>query len=107
MIGVPLLLVVSFSVFALVALSPGDPAASLAGENPTPERIAAVRESLHLGDSLFCRYFQWRSGAIHGELGTSLQTQQKVWSRVREKLAITASIVLVALVFIILLAVIG
>jgi peptide/nickel transport system permease protein len=107
LIGVPLLLVVSFSVFVLIDLAPGDPAASLAGENATPEQIAAVRQSLHLDDSIVVRYFRWLGGAVHGDLGSSLQTGQSVSSLIREKLTITASIVGLSLVFVLFLALVG
>ena len=45
---VPMLVVVSFCVFSLIVLVPGDPAVALAGENPAPEQIAAEAAS-HTG----------------------------------------------------------
>jgi peptide/nickel transport system permease protein len=107
LIGVPLLLFVSFSVFVLIDLAPGDPAASLAGENATPEQVAAIRQNLHLDDSIFVRYGHWLADAVHGDLGSSLKTGQSVSSLIAEKLTITASIVGLSLVFVILLALVG
>src|ERR1700730_9011096 len=107
LIGVPLLLLVSLFVFLLVDLAPGDPAASLAGENATPARIAQVRHELHLNDPVVVRYTRWVGHAVHGDLGTSLQTQQNVRSLISEKLAVTASIAGLALIFTLLLALVG
>jgi peptide/nickel transport system permease protein len=107
LIGVPLLLFVSFSVFVLIDLAPGDPAASLAGENATAEQIAAVRQNLHLDDSIVARYVRWLGGAIHGDLGTSLQSGQSVSSLIADKLSVTASIVGMSLLFVLVLALIG
>ncbi len=107
LIGVPLLLFVSFSVFVLIDLAPGDPAASLAGENATLEQIAAVRQNLHLDDSIVARYFRWLGGAVHGDLGTSLQSGQSVSSLIADKLSVTASIVGMSLLFVLVFALIG
>jgi len=107
LIGVPLLLFVSFSVFVLIDLAPGDPAASLAGENATAEQIAAVRQNLHLDDSIVARYVRWLGGAVHGDLGTSLQSGQSVSSLIADKLSVTASIVGMSLLFVLVLALIG
>jgi peptide/nickel transport system permease protein len=97
--AVPLLLGISFVVYLLIALTPGDPAELLAGENPTPAKIAQVRESLGLDDPLLVRYWHWLSGALHGDLGKSLTTGQPVGHLIISKAGITASLVLVALVF--------
>ena len=43
---IPMLVVVSFCVFSLIVLVPGDPAIALAGENPSPEQIADLLPSL-------------------------------------------------------------
>ncbi|MDQ7911272.1 ABC transporter permease [Phytohabitans sp. ZYX-F-186] len=96
--AIPILLVVSFVVFAMVALIPGDPAAVLAGENATPEQIAEVRASLGLDDPLLVRYWDWLWSALHGDLGQSLRTGQSVGEILGSHVTITLSLVLVTLV---------
>ena len=56
-IAIPLLLIVSFGVFALVHLAPGDPARALLGARPSdPATLAAIREQYHLNDPFIVQY---------------------------------------------------
>lgn len=68
---VPLLLLVSFSVFVLLSFMPGNPAEALAGTNL--ELVPYIQKSLHLNDPLLTRYWHWLGAAIHGDLGDSWQ----------------------------------
>lgn len=95
LISVPLLLIVSFLMFVLIDLAPGDAAVSLASDNPTPEVIEAIRERLRLDDPLLVRYARWLGDAVQGDLGTSFQTSEEVTSMITDKLPVTLSIVLV------------
>ena len=96
---IPLLLLVSFGVFMLVALVPGDAAVTLAGgENATPERIAAVRAELHLDDPLVEQYGRWLGDAVQGDLGQSLFTDVPLTDDLVDRLPITIGLVLAALV---------
>lgn len=95
---VPLVLVVSFLVFLMIDFVPGDPALRLAGEHPTPERVEQVREQLHLDDPLLSRYASWLSHAATGDFGRSFTTEQPVGAMLRERLGVTASLILVSVV---------
>jgi len=96
--AIPLLLIVSFAVFVLVDLAPGDVAVNVAGEGATPERIAEVRRELGLDDPLVERYGRWAGNAVQGDLGTSLTTNENVWSMIADRLSITFSLILVSMV---------
>ena len=99
---VPLLLVVSFMVYSLLLLTPGDPAITLAGDNPTPEQIAEVRSQLGLDDPLVVQYGRWAADAVRGDLGTSLYSSASVtdaiWSRLPVTLSMTAAAVFFSLI---------
>jgi peptide/nickel transport system permease protein len=96
---IPLLLLVSFGVFMLTALVPGDAATTLAGgENATPERIAAVRAELHLDDPLVDQYGRWLGNAVQGDFGDSLFSHVSVIDDVRDRFPITLGLALAALV---------
>lgn len=99
LITLPLLVLVSFMVFSLIVLVPGDPAVALAGENPDPERIAEVRERLGLNDPFLVQYQRWATDAVTGDLGTSLYTSQTVWAAIRARLPTTVSLAAVSLLF--------
>jgi peptide/nickel transport system permease protein len=96
---IPLLLIVSFGVFMLVALVPGDASVTLAGgESATPERIAEVRSQLHLDEPVMEQYGRWLSGAVHGDFGSSLFTKVPVSEDILDRVPITLGLVLAALV---------
>ncbi|GAC1386350.1 MAG: ABC transporter permease [Acidimicrobiales bacterium] len=98
LVSIPLLAVVSLLVFSLILLVPGDPAIALAGENPSPAQIAAVRQRLGLNDPFFVQFWHWLSGVLHGDLGTSLLSSQTVASSITARLPATLSLALLALV---------
>ncbi len=95
---VPLLILVSFFVFILITLVPGDASVELAGgENATPERIAEVRQELHLDEPVFQQYGRWLGNAVQGDLGHSLYARTSVSQDIAERLPITLSLVAAAL----------
>ncbi len=96
-VALPILVAVTFCVFALVDLAPGDPAAAIAGENPTPQRIAEIRVMLGLDEPLLTRYASWLADAAHANLGASLANGQSVTEVIGDRLPITLSLVAVSL----------
>lgn len=67
-------------VFALTEALPGDAAVALAGDQPDPERIAAIRESMQLDRPAYERLADWAAGLLHGDFGTSLASGRPVLS---------------------------
>ncbi|MEO6122334.1 MAG: ABC transporter permease [Ilumatobacteraceae bacterium] len=102
---VPMLFVVSFVVYSLVLLVPGDPAVTLAGDNPTAEQIAETRVRLGLDDSILVQYGRWVSNAVQGDLGESLYSTQPVSTSVMSRLPTTLSLTFAAIGFALLVAV--
>lgn len=96
--AVPLLFVVPLLIFLLMELAPGDQAVILAGDEPTPERIEAIREQLGLNQSVIERYASWVGHVLQGDLGTSLTSAQEVSSLLVRRMGTTMSLVLVAMV---------
>ena len=94
---IPLLLVVSFLIYALIVLVPGDPAVALAGQNPSPAQIAAVRAELGLDDPFLVQYWHWLSSALQGDLGVSLFSSESVTSAILARLPTTLSLAFVSL----------
>lgn len=94
---IPLLLVVSFLIYSLIVLVPGDPAVALAGQNPSPDQIEAVRERLGLNDPFLVQYWHWLSDALRGDLGKSLFTNEDVWSSILGRVPVTLSLTFLAL----------
>ena len=69
---VAVLALVSFGVFLLVALLPGDPAAAILGPGHPPEDYAALRSELGLDQPVLQRYLEWLGNALTGDLGHSI-----------------------------------
>jgi peptide/nickel transport system permease protein len=103
-VAVPLLLLISFGVFALIKLAPGDPIRALIGSRPAnAETIAAIREEFHLNDPFLVQYGKWLGHVIVGDLGRSITGNRAVIAMIRDRLGLTiylslmgATIVLVA-----------
>lgn len=96
---IPTIVLVTFGVFSLIALVPGDAATQLAGgETATPERIADVREQLGLDDPFLVQYGRWLADAAQLDFGQSLLSGQSVAAEVMNRLPVTLSITLGAIV---------
>ncbi|GGC89828.1 ABC transporter permease [Chelatococcus reniformis] len=88
----PVILVVSILAFLLMSLLPGDPAVVIAGDQASPEAIAAVRHSLGLDRPFLERLGIWLLRLAQGEFGSSLMLNQSVLSAMGERLPVTLSL---------------
>lgn len=70
-LGLITLFVVSVVIFAAVNMLPGDFAEAILGQGATPEAVASIREDLGLNKNPVARYFDWFTGVITGDFGTS------------------------------------
>ena len=68
----PVILVVGIVVFALVHLTPGDPAAVILGDSATPESLENLREQLGLNDPLPVQFVNWFGGVLTLDFGESI-----------------------------------
>ncbi len=84
--------------FATAAL--GDPVRAILGKDyaSSPERVATLREQLHLDDSIFSRYFSWLGGLFTGDLGNSTANGLPVSSLVGDRIVNSAVLVLLSAV---------
>ena len=97
---IPILLIVSFVVFMLTELVPGDAATTLAGgADATPERIAEVRTQLGLDRPVLERYGDWLVDAVQLDFGSSLLNQggPSIAEEIRERIPVTFSVALAGL----------
>lgn len=101
---IPVLLVVSFTVFLIIHLTPGDPATSILGMEATEEEIRLLRESMGLNDPFFTQYFKWGSGVLKGDLGESYFMKESVAEAIREHFVPTLSLALLAQFFSLLIS---
>lgn len=103
---VPLLTIVSFIVFSLSQLLPGDPAIVLAGgQKATPAGIARARDKLNLDDSFVEQYAIWLGDVVHGDLGESFFDHRTVSESIRARFPVTLSLAIGALVLTVVIGV--
>ena len=103
--AVPTLLIVAISVFILIRLIPGDPALLMLGDQATPETLAEARSALGLDRSLPVQFGLWLSAVAEGDFGTSISTGKAVLPLILDRFAVSASIVLSAVLIASLIAV--
>lgn len=89
---IPVMAVVAVLVFLLIHLSPGDPAALIAGDLATGEDIAKLRVMLGLDQPLWRQFALWLGRLATGDLGTSIFTQVPVAQLLVQRLEPTVSI---------------
>lgn len=99
------LFLLSVAVFCLQLLLPGDIASVLAGEDRSPETLAAIRERFGLDQPIPIQYVRWLANALQGDLGMSMRFNQPVSALVLSKLPVTFQLATMALVFAILMGV--
>ncbi|MGB5047892.1 MAG: ABC transporter permease, partial [Caldilineaceae bacterium] len=103
--AIPLLVVISIIVFALISLAPGGPMSAFE-ENPnlTPEDLARLEEQLGLNQPIHERYLRWAGRIVQGDWGYSNATRRPVLEEIGDRLPNTLQLMLVAFVFTLVIA---
>jgi peptide/nickel transport system permease protein len=100
LLTIPTLLGVTFLVFAVVRLQPGDPALEIAGQGATKEILESIRQELGLDRPFLVQYLDFMEKLFRGDLGRSLKTKEpvapKVWNRFLNTLELTAVAMIIA-----------
>ena len=106
LIAVPTLIVISFVVFAILALAPTDPMAQFGADPRVPPEVRErIRESLGLNDPWPVRYVKWLSAVARLDFGYSFMSRGPVMDLIGQRLPNTLAVVGVAYVIGVLLAV--
>ncbi|KAA0593260.1 peptide/nickel transport system permease protein [Azospirillum lipoferum] len=103
--AVPTLLIMAVTVFVLIRLIPGDPAALMLGDLATPASLADLRERLGLDQSLPVQFGIWFGNVLRGDFGISITSSQPVLPLVLDRFWISARVVLIAVLLASLFAV--
>ena len=101
----PVLLIVSLLVFLMLRLTPGDPAAVLAGDAATTEQIAMIRANLGLDRSIPEQYLIWFGHLLTGDLGESFYYKTQVATLIGQRIEPTLSLALITITIAVLVAV--
>ena len=95
---IPVLICVSFVVFFLMDLAPGDIVSQMAPADATPEQIEMLREELGLNGTVLQRYGRYLWNLLHGDMGTSLSLKRPVLEVFIERLPATLKLAFASIV---------
>jgi len=102
---IPVMAVVAIFVFALLYLSPGDPAAIIAGDTATVEDILRIRAKLGLDRPVYIQFGTWVWGLLQGDLGISIFTNLPVAKLIQQRLEPTVALTVATLIVSVMAAV--
>ena len=102
---IPVLGMVALFVFFMLRMTPGDPAAVLAGDNGTPQQIEEIREQLGLNRPIPTQLVIWFGKLLQGDLGESFYFKKPVTQLILFRIEPTLALATVTLIMTILIAV--
>lgn len=103
--AIPVLIGISFLIFLLMHIAPGDPVALLLGDDATPADIERTRREWGLDKPLMVQYWEFLSRAVVGDFGRSLKFNEPVMKLVAERLPATLELAFASLFVAILISV--
>lgn len=86
---IPVIIGISFLVYFVIDLAPGDIIGQIAPEDATVQEIAALRTEYGFDQPIVIRYINYMKGMVHGDLGTSYITGKDVFQSYMERLPAT------------------
>jgi len=102
---IPVLLVVAVAVFLLLRLTPGDPAAVIAGDSATTEQIEQIRAGLGLDKPIPVQFGIWFSRVLRGDLGESFFFKKTVVELITQRLEPTLALATCTIILAVVIAV--
>lgn len=102
---IPVMLLVAVFVFLLLRLTPGDPAAIIAGDMATPATLERIREQMGLNQPLHVQFITWVGQLLRGDLGVSLISNTPVATMVADRIGPTLSIAVLTILMSVAIAV--
>ncbi len=102
---IPVMLMVAVLVFLMLRLTPGDPAAIMAGDNASSAEVEAIRAGLGLDRPLPVQFALWLGDLLRGDLGESFFFKRPVTDLILQRVGPTLSLATTTIVIAVLVAV--
>ena len=99
----PVIIGVTLIAFSLIHIAPGDPARTMLGQHATQKEINEIREKYGLDEPIIIQYGIWLSGALRGDLGRSIITNDLVINEISSRFPNTIELTIAAMLFAILI----
>ncbi|MBS4024343.1 MAG: ABC transporter permease [Clostridia bacterium] len=101
---IPIMIGITFIIFSIMDLTPGDPGTIVLGPMATPEEIKVFNEQLGYNKSFMIRYFDYLLNAIRGDFGTSYITGLPVFNEIFLRFPVTLNLTMYSIVLTIIIA---
>lgn len=95
---VPVVFLVSFFVFFVINVIPGDPTITVLGEFATPEQREIARQQYGFDRPIFVQYVDWLTKTLSGDLGRSLHSNERVWAMLVDRLPVSLELSALSLI---------
>lgn len=102
---IPVLFVVSITIFLIIHITPGTPAATILGLEATAAQIEELNEEMGFNRPIYEQYLSWIGGLFQGDLGASIFMNQPVTEAIREHIGPTLSLAVFSQIIALLLAI--
>lgn len=101
----PVIAMVAVVVFAILRLTPGDPAAIIAGDDATTEQLDQIRKSMGLDKPIYLQFIQWVTQLLRGDLGVSLLSGTSVLGMIAGRMGPSLALALGTIVLAVIVAI--
>jgi peptide/nickel transport system permease protein len=102
---IPVMIGVTFLVFFIINLTPGDAASMILGDGATEESIRALREEMGLNDPVIVQYGRYMTNLLKGDLGTSYSTGKAVVGEIGQRFPNTFKLTISAIIISIIISI--
>jgi peptide/nickel transport system permease protein len=102
---IPVMAMVAAIVFAVLRLTPGDPAAIIAGDAATAQQLEQIRQHMGLDKPLYIQFILWMGQLLRGDLGVSLISGVPVAGMIADRIGPSFALALSTIVFSVFLAI--
>jgi peptide/nickel transport system permease protein len=102
---IPVMGMVAMIVFAILRLTPGDPAAIIAGDSATAEQLEQIRHLMGLDKSIYIQFVLWMGQLLRGDLGASLISGMPVAGMIADRIGPSLALGTSTIVFTVIIAI--
>ena len=102
---IPVILGISFILFSILEITPGDPAVMILGESAPPDRVEALREEMGLNGPFLQRYVTYVADVLHGDFGSSYRTKLPVFDEILSRFPTTLKLTVGGILLVVILGI--
>ena len=96
---IPVMVIVALFVFGLLHITPGDPAAIIAGDYASPADVEAIREKLGLNEPIQIQFYTWVKSLADGDMGVSVFSNLPVTHLIGQRVEATLMLSILTTIF--------